>query len=108
VNPVYGKVPVNRKLRSRETQRSILYIYYTNRKNVVRGIRKGPSDLQRGHWYSTVQYGHARDTELVGGPTRISGIVCVENELPVKREMMQSRDAKTVPKSSKIGPSLPN
>jgi hypothetical protein len=73
-NPVYSKVPVIRKFtqsrgatvdliyilytyRRNEARRSILYIYYILiEKSVVARITKGPLDLQRGHWYSTVQY----------------------------------------------------
>jgi hypothetical protein len=63
VNPVYSKVPVNRKVtQSRGATVDLVYILEYDihcegvGKVVVRDPKLGPSDLQRGHWYSIVQY----------------------------------------------------
>jgi hypothetical protein len=84
VNPVYGKMPVNRKLRSRETRRSILYIIilYTKDTRATRNDTRG-TELVRAESGRSYTYSGVSKVNLVCGKTY------------VKSDFMQSRDAKT-------------
>jgi hypothetical protein len=75
VNPVYYKVPVNRKLRSQETGQSIIPILYIVYRRAVQYLIVSILNMIR---------------LMIG---RIKSESFIYSKMPVKREVTQSRDA---------------